>query len=451
MSPIIIIVLGVILFIGLGTGLYFIISEDTSGDASGDTSGDTSSDTSGDTSSDASNKPPILEPSISFESSIILEPDTANPDIAILDNCVRVNCNGGTCIEGICDCQAGYTGEMCEIYDACWNKNIQNGGTCDSSNGKVSCTNGYSGESCETYDACWNKNIQNEGTCDPLTSLVTCKDGYFGGLCEFYDKCFGNKCNGNGTCIDGKCKCDTGYYGDKCETADKCIESGVTCQNKGTCDPVTGICLCADGYSGISCGTKSLCNGITCPIGQSCVGGVCAELKPMLCAKDYFARGNTKIGADMLLVSNIIPVTGVGHSYMGKHLVITNINGNAKLSKVEEIHRIYSSGTSEWVTGYRYRIYYHNDGKIQSNPNYPTNNGKFLTGGKNHGDMISFSGDTDGHHITKLTNGLIVSLDTNGQTALAINPSENTIDHWNIYWADINNPGKFKIIQFICS
>lgn len=81
------------------------------------------------------------------------------------DKCKDVSCdNGGTCIDGKCQCPLGFSGSSCEFEDKCLSNNVvcENDGVCE--DGVCDCAKHYKGESCATY--CVNgRYVKSSETC----------------------------------------------------------------------------------------------------------------------------------------------------------------------------------------------------------------------------------------------------------------------------------------------
>lgn len=65
-----------------------------------------------------------------------------------IDPCAGVDCGiNGICLSGACDCEDGYSGMNCEIFDSCFNVDCSDKGICE--DGACDCELGYYGERCE--------------------------------------------------------------------------------------------------------------------------------------------------------------------------------------------------------------------------------------------------------------------------------------------------------------
>lgn len=93
------------------------------------------------------------------------------------DLCEDIACGPGDCVEGICVCPDGFSGDNCEIA-FCFG---------------VDCIN---------------------GDCDPQTETCHCDPNYYGASCDIL--CV------NGAFANGTCNCSDGFEGIACETESRC-------------------------------------------------------------------------------------------------------------------------------------------------------------------------------------------------------------------------------------
>ncbi|KAM8975950.1 LOW QUALITY PROTEIN: scavenger receptor class F member 1 [Pelodytes ibericus] len=233
---------------------------------------------------------------------------------------------------GLCICDSGYWGQRCSMKCNC------NKSPCFQTNGNCKCQEGQWGTSCEHQCDCVH------GKCSPVTGECDCNTGFQGNSCAdpcppgFYGlkckkKC--GRCKQGETCssVDGFCmsscdagwngtRCDQpclpGYYGENClQRCSKCRGDEVcdgetgSCQNcdagkmgprcespcplgwygercqflcpvciHGSCDPVTGECVCYTGYWKNSCNESCPYGffGSNCSASCNCSGGPCSPL-----------------------------------------------------------------------------------------------------------------------------------------------------------------------------
>ncbi|KAG1679193.1 Protein draper [Nymphon striatum] len=263
------------------------------------------------------------------------------------DACIPLcseGCLHGSCIgPDTCNCEPGYGGDTCSI--SCpkgkWgpkcsrNCSCENGATCNPVLGNCTCTPGWIGAHCNTscnasfyghkcLEVC---RCLNGASCDHISGKCDCTPGYTGPLfalskdrystavavmdvlgvftpesctrmakidkgdvrvrrrikgvrqklCE--KKCPEGKhgkecasechCQNGGTCdhVTGKCLCTTGWSGDVCGNICAAGTYGLNCSlecncyNKAGCHHITGKCVCTPGYNGDKCQDE-------CPIGK---------------------------------------------------------------------------------------------------------------------------------------------------------------------------------------
>lgn len=193
-----------------------------------------------------------------------------------------VACFGnGTCVSGVCQCEAGWTGAACnQINHNCPFQTINGHKVQCSGNG--SCVKGvcvcdpnHIGSNCETKIEYCPKDAEGNvcggnGTCTGDT--CECDDGRTGSLCQYEGQCWATEngiCDGN-PCVDGVCQCPENTYGPLCtESApDVCPSpNGQTCSGHGTCE--SGECVCDAGFVGYDCSLTCPTNPVT---GEVCSG-----------------------------------------------------------------------------------------------------------------------------------------------------------------------------------
>jgi hypothetical protein len=111
-----------------------------------------------------------------------------------------VDCSDhGSCVDGACLCDTGYTGTDCS-----------------------ECDTGYqlgNGQCVVLFDSCDGVDCPAHGSC--VDGACLCDTGYelSDGQCvALTDSCDGLDCSDHGSCTGGACSCDEGYTGDDCSS-----------------------------------------------------------------------------------------------------------------------------------------------------------------------------------------------------------------------------------------
>ena len=263
--------------------------------------------------------------------------------------------NGGTATGFIgdcgCLCAPGFSGTNCEVnINECAPIPCVNGGVCSDGIASYSCAcAGYSGENCEIVDACVGTEaatttageihcVSSTGSVSGTTGncLCTCDAGYEGAGCATPKQCVGTEAatttageihcvsstgSVSGTTGNCLCTCNDGYTGADCGTADDCfatedatdlgLDGYFWCINNGIATGTTGNCgcTCQNGFSGDHCHECAPGSGyiydyfIAAPTCVNCAFGSVnnqvshiAACSPLGCAEGYGHRSDIDDG-----------------------------------------------------------------------------------------------------------------------------------------------------------
>ena len=217
------------------------------------------------------------------------------------------NCSShGSCVNGSCICDYGYSGQACEFEavqimslnsSMCWqwigsilsSSNCSGHGIC--TNGSCICDPGWNGVNCSAATdnggqpkqvGCDN-NCSYHGSCtftdDPVHSTTngtcTCDLGWGGKDCSLWLVsyfCLWD-CSGHGKCINNSCACDFGWSGLNCaNVSNHYLACAHNCSGHGTC--AQGACICDMGWTEGPQGNCSV--SVNCP--SNCSGhGTCGD------------------------------------------------------------------------------------------------------------------------------------------------------------------------------
>ncbi|VDK38961.1 unnamed protein product [Taenia asiatica] len=173
----------------------------------------------------------------------------------------------GTCYNGVCQCNPGFTGKSCEEdVDECKLRIHECDHTCVNTFGSYECRcdPGYELSLNESHKCvlgdCMTNCVPGKGDCDEYGRCI-CRPGYEGPYCQHEaDLCSTghHECEHICVSLPGKrhlCRCYSGYIPDP-KNPNRCIEFG--CQppcevGQGACNMETKTCVCNAGFEGERC------------------------------------------------------------------------------------------------------------------------------------------------------------------------------------------------------
>ncbi|XP_072468235.1 integrin beta-6 isoform X2 [Notamacropus eugenii] len=177
---------------------------------------------------------------------------TCQKDIEV--NSFRCNGGKGSFQCGVCICNPGYMGPLCEC-----DENALSTDSCRDTLGHASCSG------------------RGDCYCGQCICHLSTYGQVYGTYCECDNfSCVRHKgliCGDNGLCDCGECKCNDGWTGEYCNcttSTDSCIsEDGMLCSGRGNC--TCGKCVCTNpGASGSRCEQCPTC-GDPCNSKRSCI------------------------------------------------------------------------------------------------------------------------------------------------------------------------------------
>eukprot|EP00966_Prymnesium_polylepis_P113971 2634160-Prymnesium_polylepis.1 len=167
---------------------------------------------------------------------------------------------------GLCFCNAGYSGDGCEVSLPCPGTPSECSGHGFCLRSKCFCDPGFEGADCSIKracpDDCRDADGFSRGQC--IHGACWCDVGFGGPNCSATAIC-PNDCNNVGVCYQGTCECEPGFSGPDCSV--QSFDCAHNCSGHGACR--YGACLCHPGWSGDDCS-----EALHCP--RDCSGhGVC--------------------------------------------------------------------------------------------------------------------------------------------------------------------------------
>ncbi|XP_064182865.1 integrin beta-2-like isoform X1 [Anguilla rostrata] len=161
---------------------------------------------------------------------------------------------------GVCSCDPGHFGEMCE---------------CSTDQSDAPCRKTEGSPVCSGRGSCVCGDCECQTRSNPAERIFGqfCECDNFS--CDYHN---GIVCGGHGRCVCGSCFCDEGFVGAACDCStavDQCrSHDGSLCSNHGSCQ--CNMCKCEDPYHGPLCDTCPTCQndcGAVAPCAECLVSG----------------------------------------------------------------------------------------------------------------------------------------------------------------------------------
>jgi len=221
--------------------------------------------------------------------------------------CVHGSCTVNPDATFTCECETGWTGELCDQEDPCDPSPCMHGGTCVAESGDASCVGcdpGWIGTDCDVDDPC-DPDPCVHGSCGvqpDYSYRCACDAGWIGTDCDVDDPCDPDPCQHGGTCTVQSAQavctgCDPGWSGDLCDVPHDCGHPGAVSAplsvdvSGGTTLGDTAVYSCDSGYvlSGVATrlctpsgwsDTEPVCDPepVTCQTGTCNGHGTCVEV-----------------------------------------------------------------------------------------------------------------------------------------------------------------------------
>lgn len=193
----------------------------------------------------------------------------------------QFECSGhGECIQGKCHCDRlpgdAYVGDKCELPGCPGTDGKCSGnGFCNMKLRRCECYPGWAGDGCDEFDCPGNPSCMGHGHCsNEFPRTCNCFPKWAGEACGIpcihgmnygnssgciCDSCYSGVgcdllCSGNGQCHNGSCFCqlEKGFKGKTCAIP-SCPGFPLDCSGHGTCNKANLKCTCDPGWTGIAC------------------------------------------------------------------------------------------------------------------------------------------------------------------------------------------------------